>query len=134
MSGSLYDVLGVARDASPSEIKKAFFKKSRVMHPDKWADPEPSVIEQKTTEFQALTEAHEELKDPERRKEYDRTGKTGAQPSPVPRGHFQCALTRVRILSALPCSVAPADTHLHLSQSKRGPTQAGSAPPSACRR
>jgi DnaJ-class molecular chaperone len=116
MSGSLYDVLGVARDASPSEIKKAFFKKSRVMHPDKWADSEPSVIEQKTKEFQALTEAHEELKDPERRKEYDRTGKTGAHPSPsraAARTMCVCAHAhaRMRRLAKQCAACAPMRSH-----------------------
>jgi DnaJ-class molecular chaperone len=116
MSGSLYDVLGVARDASPSEIKKAFFKKSRVMHPDKWADSEPSVIEQKTTDFQALTEAHEELKDPERRKEYDRTGKTGAHASPsraAARTMCVCAHAhaRMRRLAKQCAACAPMRSH-----------------------
>ena len=96
MSGSLYDVLGVARDASPSEIKKAFLNKSRVMHPDKWNPSWQKTQEQATKEFQALTEAHEELKDPERRKEYDRTGKTGAHPSFVPRSRSHCVCTRIR--------------------------------------
>ena len=102
MSGSLYDVLGVARDASPSEIKKAFLNKSRVMHPDKWNPSWQKTQEQATKEFQALTEAHEELKDPERRKEYDRTGKTGAHPSPsraAARTMCVCTRTCVRSLA-----------------------------------
>ena len=75
---SLYDVIGVPSDASTAQIKKAFLKKSMKMHPDKFVNAEPAVLQQKTQEFQALTEAHEELQDPDKRKEYDRTGKTGA--------------------------------------------------------
>ena len=83
MSGSsLYDVLGVPKEASAKEIRKAYRKRSVELHPDKWAGAEDSVREQKTAEFQALTEAHEELKVEDRRKEYDRTGKTGAHPVP----------------------------------------------------
>ena len=94
MSGSsLYDVLGVPKEASASQIKKAYRKKSIELHPDKWTGAEESVREQKTKEFQALTEAHEELKDEDRRKEYDRTGKTGAHQSPVRRA---VALTLAR--------------------------------------
>ena len=83
---SLYDVLGVARDAPYSAIKKSFLRKSRELHPDKWLHADPSVQQQKTKEFQALTEAHEELKDPERRKDYDRWGITGAHASLVACG------------------------------------------------
>ena len=94
MSGSsLYDVLGVPKEATASQIKKAYHKKSKVLHPDKWAGAEDSVREQKTAEMQALTEAHEELKDEDRRKEYDRTGKTGARL--VSRAAC-CALTLAR--------------------------------------
>ena len=95
---SLYDVIGVPSDASAAQIKRAFLKKSRHMHPDKFAGAEPAVLKQKTQEFQALTAAHDELKDEARRKEYDRTGKTGARHTHLRRHRtasfsFLCAVS-----------------------------------------
>lgn len=66
MSGTdLYGLLGVARDASPAEIRKAYFNKARDAHPDKGGDKE---------EFQRLQEAHSVLSDPDQRAFYDQTG------------------------------------------------------------
>ncbi|MHC4520666.1 MAG: DnaJ domain-containing protein, partial [Planctomycetota bacterium] len=64
-----YDVLGVARDASGEEIKKAFRKLARKYHPD--------VAKDKTTgekKFKEINEANEVLSDPEKRRRYDRLG------------------------------------------------------------
>jgi curved DNA-binding protein len=64
-----YDVLGVARDASGEEIKKAFRKLARKYHPD--------VAKDKTTgekKFKELNEANEVLSDPEKRRKYDQLG------------------------------------------------------------
>ncbi len=63
-----YDTLGVARDATQEEIKRAYRKKARKLHPDlnKDADAEEK--------FKALGEAYEVLKDPEKRAAYDRLG------------------------------------------------------------
>lgn len=60
-----YNILGVERDASISEIKKAFRDKSKILHPDR--NPDGS------TEFQykLLTEAYKILTDPTKRKAYD---------------------------------------------------------------
>ncbi len=64
-----YDTLGVARTASPDEIKKAFRKLARLHHPD--------VAKNKTTgeaKFKEINEAYEVLGDPEKRKRYDELG------------------------------------------------------------
>lgn len=63
-----YEVLGVARDASAEQIKKAFRKLARKYHPDvsKETDAE--------ARMQAINEAHTVLSDPERRAAYDRLG------------------------------------------------------------
>jgi DnaJ-class molecular chaperone len=72
MARDYYDVLGVQRGASEAEVKKAFRKLARELHPDVNAhDPE---AEEK---FKAAAEAYEVLSDPERRQVYDRFGAEG---------------------------------------------------------
>jgi curved DNA-binding protein len=64
-----YATLGVSRDATAEDIKKAFRKLARQFHPDTATDK--SVAEEK---FKEINEAHEVLSDPEKRKKYDRLG------------------------------------------------------------
>jgi molecular chaperone DnaJ len=67
-----YDVLGVSRDAGDAEIKKAFRRLARELHPDVNShDPD---AEEK---FKEAAEAYEVLSDPERRATYDRYGHDG---------------------------------------------------------
>ncbi len=67
-----YDVLGVARDASEQDVKKAFRRLARELHPDVNAhDP------QAEEKFKEAAEAYEILCDPERRATYDRYGHEG---------------------------------------------------------
>lgn len=70
MSGrDFYEVLGVGRDASEDEIKRAFRVLARRFHPD--ANPDdPAAAEN----FREATEAYETLRDPERRRRYDLYG------------------------------------------------------------
>ncbi len=67
-----YEVLGVARDAAGGEIKKAFRRAARELHPDVNRD-DPEAEER----FKELVEAQEILSDPERRAIYDRYGHEG---------------------------------------------------------
>jgi molecular chaperone DnaJ len=67
-----YDVLGVGRDADETQIKKAFRRLARELHPDVNShDPE---AEEK---FKEAAEAYEILSDPERRATFDRYGHEG---------------------------------------------------------
>lgn len=74
-----YDVLGVARDASDAEIKRAFRTLARKYHPD--------VAKDKTTaedKFKELNEANEVLSDPEKRRKYDALGANWNHPERQP--------------------------------------------------
>ncbi|MCF3108940.1 J domain-containing protein [Niabella sp. CC-SYL272] len=64
-----YKILGVARDASAEDIKKAYRKLARKHHPDLNPDDKEAV-----KLFQQINEAHEVLSDPEKRKKYDQYG------------------------------------------------------------
>ena len=64
-----YQVLGVKRDAKPEEIKKAYRRMARKYHPD--VNPGDKSAEER---FKKITEAHDVLSDPKKRKVYDRFG------------------------------------------------------------
>jgi molecular chaperone DnaJ len=67
-----YEVLGVSRDAAEQEVKKAFRRLARELHPDVNAhDPDAE------DKFKEAAEAYEILSDPERRATYDRYGHDG---------------------------------------------------------
>jgi hypothetical protein len=66
----LYAVLGVNRTANSNEIKSAYRRLARKYHPD--VNSEPSAA----TRFAQINEAYHTLIDPERRRSYDRTGRT----------------------------------------------------------
>jgi curved DNA-binding protein len=64
-----YATLGVSRDASDDDIKKAFRKLAREYHPDVAKDKKDA-----EARFKEINEAHEVLSDPEKRKKYDQLG------------------------------------------------------------
>jgi len=66
-----YETLGVARDASSEDIKRAFRKLARKWHPDKAKPEDRPAAEAK---FKEINEAYEVLKDPEKRRKYDQLG------------------------------------------------------------
>ncbi len=65
-----YKTLGVDKNASAEDIKKAYRKLARKMHPD--LNPNDKEAHKK---FQQINEANEVLSDPEKRKQYDQYGK-----------------------------------------------------------
>ncbi|HEX3238767.1 MAG TPA: molecular chaperone DnaJ [Solirubrobacterales bacterium] len=66
MADELYKTLGVSKNASEEEIKKAYRKLARQYHPDR--NPDDPAAEEK---FKEISAAHDVLADPEKRKEYD---------------------------------------------------------------
>jgi molecular chaperone DnaJ len=73
MPSSLYETLGVPKNASQDEIKKAYRKLVREVHPDR----NPGNEER----FKEVQSAYDILSDPEKRKQYDRLGTTNGRPA-----------------------------------------------------
>lgn len=63
-----YEILGVSRNAAPSEIKKAYKELARLWHPDKNKGPDAE------RHFIEINRAYGILNDPERKAQYDRYG------------------------------------------------------------
>src|SRR3972149_7122800 len=68
-----YETLGVPRNATPEEVKKAFRRLAMKYHPDRNKSHDAH------DRFKAINEAYEVLSDPERRAMYDRFGHAGAE-------------------------------------------------------
>lgn len=73
MEEDLYQVLGVPRDASPDEIKRAFRRLSHQHHPDKGGEAK---------KFQEINRAYQILSDPQKRSQYDQFGHVGGPNGP----------------------------------------------------
>jgi molecular chaperone DnaJ len=74
MPSSLYETLGVSKNASQDEIKKAYRKLVREVHPDR----NPGSEER----FKEVQSAYDVLSDPEKRKQYDTLGSTNGRTAP----------------------------------------------------
>ncbi len=83
-----YEILGVSRDASSADIKKAFRKLARVHHPDVAKDKQSA-----EAKFKEINEANEVLSDPEKRAKYDQLGANwqNAGHGPPTGGHYEQA-------------------------------------------
>lgn len=67
-----YDILGIQKNATESEIKKAYRKKAMEYHPDR--NPDDKTAEER---FKKVGEAYTVLSNPQKRQQYDRFGKAG---------------------------------------------------------
>src|SRR6478735_3212623 len=77
MAKSLYESLGVSKNASQDELKKAYRKLVREVHPDK--NPGDAAAEARFKEVQS---AYDVLSDPDKRKQYDQLGTTNGRTAP----------------------------------------------------
>jgi molecular chaperone DnaJ len=87
----LYEILGVNRDASEDELKKAYRKLAMKYHPDR--NPDNKDAEDK---FKEAKEAYEILTDANKRAAYDRYGHAGVDQSDGRRRRWRSGLRRLR--------------------------------------
>jgi DnaJ family protein A protein 2 len=77
-TNKFYEILGVSKEATQAEIKKAYRKLAIQHHPDKGGDEE---------KFKEITRAYEVLSDEEKRAQYDQFGEEGIQDGGMGGGH-----------------------------------------------
>ncbi|HKY77626.1 MAG TPA: J domain-containing protein, partial [Acidimicrobiia bacterium] len=68
---SPYDVLGVGVDAPPEEVRRAYYRKAQLLHPDRFAGSSPEERERAEAEMKAVNAAWAALKTAEARRRYD---------------------------------------------------------------
>lgn len=82
-----YDVLGISRHAADGDIKKAYKKLAIKWHPDK----NPNNRQEAVEKFREISEAYENLDDPQKRKVYDDYGFEGSKNSIFSHSSFRDA-------------------------------------------
>ena len=95
MASDYYELLGVSRDASEADIKRAYRKLARQHHPD--ANPDDPEAEAR---FKEIAVAYETLSDPQRRAHYDRFGRVANSWNHAWRSWPRWSSSRVGIRSA----------------------------------
>ena len=97
-----YEVLGVSRDTSQADIKKAYRKAAVQYHPDK--NPDDPKAEEK---FKELGQAYEVIGDEEKRAAYDircEVGRRLITGNPVSREEHEASVSRIRSLHGSKCA------------------------------
>jgi len=87
MQEDYYDILGVKRDASQDDIKKAFRKLSVKWHPDKWANSSEEEKKKAEDNFKKISEAYNTLSNPDKKKNYDRGSNSNGGFDPFEAGY-----------------------------------------------
>jgi len=106
MPRDLYEVLGVSRDASTDDIKKAYRRLAMKYHPDRNSGDKSA-----EENFKEVSEAYDVLRDDQKRAAYDRFGMAGLKGGPGGGfGFHPFDLSEA----------APVDIHLPLAQRKVG--------------
>lgn len=77
MNKNYYEILGLERNATEEQIKKAFHKLSIQWHPDKWANASEEEKKNAEEKFKEIAEAYGVLSDKDKRAQYDAFGTTG---------------------------------------------------------
>src|SRR5687767_6815475 len=72
-----YEVLGISREASEADIKKAYHKLALKWHPDLYANKTEKEKKAAEEKFKEIGEAYSVLSDPPKRKSYDQFGHAG---------------------------------------------------------
>jgi hypothetical protein len=91
--GSHYDTLGLGRQATTAEIRAAYRRLAKVRHPDTAAGSAAAM--------RHLNDAYATLKDPERRRDYDRQGPRPASPPPAPSSPLAPDVFRTKVVHPL---------------------------------
>lgn len=81
MAKNYYEILGVDKNASEKDIKKAFKKQSLKWHPDRWANASENEKKEAENKFKDINEAHSILSDKQKRQNYDNFGDPNGGPS-----------------------------------------------------
>ena len=129
-----YEVLGVDKNASEDEIKRAYKKLARKYHPD--MNPGDKEAEEK---FKEINEANEVLSNPDKRQKYDQFGFAGvdpnygvvpwAQPLPLQVGQDSLRSTVTDFSQPKAASVKSTDTLARMLSPRRGPLRRCWPPP-----
>lgn len=80
-----YDILGVSKNATQEEIKKAYRKQALEWHPDRHKDDKEAAERR----FKEINEAYQVLSDPEKRRAYDQLGHAAFAPGGMGAGGFE---------------------------------------------